>query len=534
MAIVKMDRISVIGLSTESDAVLSALQKIGKLEIITPINEELKFTNSSSAVAEIEQQMSQLERAIETLQTYAPQKGGMLASRRQVSSEEFSAIVSRREEIVATAVEIITIVDSMPAEGEEKAAAIAKLKDLSASRNDLELLFDRLNLRRDKLEAIGQVGQTEYTFLIEGYVPKKLGADVKKQLEEQFALHVELTAPTEEEDVPVAFKNNGFVSPVESITETYSMPSNTDVDPNPIMSFFYYLFFGMMFSDAGYGLMLIFVCGFLAFSGKLEKSRTKVFRMFFFCGISTFTWGMLFGSFFGNVVYSVSTSFLGREINLAPLWIDPIAQAMDLLMLSVALGILHILIALCIKFYTYCRLGKIVDALCDVACWILAISGIAAFAVNIFADIEIAGTIGMAMFIIGMTVLLVFGGRKNKGIVGKVLGGLPKLYSLTGYISDSLSYCRIMALALATGAIANVVNMLGTMFGNSVMGIALFIVIFLLGHSLNFAMNILGAYVHTNRLQYVEYFSKFYEGGGREFKPFSMNTKYTVFTTKGN
>jgi len=407
---------------------------------------------------------------------------------------------------------------------------VSEMIEYSRHRRDIELLYDHLRLRSDKYQVLSKMGLMEHSFLLEGYIPKKHGESIKRLLEGKYGAYVELAQPENAEDVPVAFQNSVFAAPVEEITETYSMPSPTDVDPNPVMAFFYYLFFGMMFSDAGYGLLLMLVCGYLGFGKRLEKAKRKNYRMFFFCGASTVFWGLMYGSFFGNMVYTISTTFLGREIALAPIWLDPISQAMNLLLFSVALGMVQILVGLGLKFYTLCRQGKVWDALFDVGLWILALLGICALAAGIGIQAPALKTVGTWIAVSAATGLVVTGGRKSKNIFGKLFGGITSLYDITGYMSDALSYCRLMALGLATGAISNVVNMLGAMFGKSVAGILAFIVVAVFGHSLNFAMNALGAYVHTNRLQYVEFFSKFYEGGGRKFAPFHMNTKYHQFS----
>ena len=420
--------------------------------------------------------------------------------------------------------------EEMKAEKEERAqAAIAQIRQPSVHRHDIALMYDQMSLQKDKEQALAQTGATEHTFFVEGYIPKKHAGKLKRLLENNFAAHVELAEPENDEDVPVAFSNNMFSAPVETITETYSMPSSTDIDPSPIMAFFYYVFFGMMFSDAGYGLLLAIACGYLGFGKRLEPAKRKNYRMFFFCGLSTMFWGLMFSGFFGNSVYTISTVFFGHEIALEPLWLNPTSQAMQLLIFSMALGMVQVLIGLGIKFYALCRQKKVLDAICDVGFWMLILLGTSAFAVGLGPQMPLLGSIGIWGAALGGVGLLLTGGRKSRHIAGKLFGGVAKLYNITSYVSDVLSYCRLMALVLATGAIADVVNMLGAMFGRSVMGVIAFVLIFIFGHALNFAMNALGAYVHTNRLQYVEFFSKFYQGGGRKFAPFRMNTKYYQF-----
>ncbi len=395
---------------------------------------------------------------------------------------------------------------------------------------EIELFYDHLVMRREKYEALSKVGLTKNTFVMAGYVPEKSGKIIQKELGEKYSAYVLLKEPAEDEDVPVAFSNNGFAAPVEGITGDYSMPSREDIDPNPIMAFFYYLFFGMMFSDAGYGLIMMIACGILGFSKLLEKKKRRSFKMFFYCGVSTTIWGILYGSFFGDMIATISKTFGNGSLAFKPILIDPVAKPLELLILSVAFGMIHIITALIIKFYMLYRSGKRLDAFFDVGFWLLVLVGACVLATGMGIGENLVFDIGMYMMIAGAIGLILTQGRANKNIFSRLFGGILSLYDITSYVGDALSYSRLMALGLATGVIASVINVLGSLGGNSVAGLITYIVISVVGHALNFAINMLGAYVHTNRLQYVEFYQKFYEGGGRRFNPLSMNTKYYNFS----
>ena len=392
------------------------------------------------------------------------------------------------------------------------------LKKMSGHVNELKFQFDFLSLRRERVLEYAKSENTQSCFILEGFAPEFSENQVKSELH-KLNCYVEFS---DAENTPVLLLNNGFARPVEGITSTYSMPGKGDIDPNFIMAFFYYLFFGMMFSDAGYGLLLALGAGYFAFVKKTEESVTENMKMFFFCGISTFFWGLMYGSFFGNAIPVVSGVFFGREIVLKPLWLDPVKEPLTLLIFSVALGLIQILVGLFLKFYILLRQGQALSAVFDVGFWILVLIGIGIFALGI--------NIGIYMAVAGVIGLILTQGRHKKNIFAKIFGGILSLYDVTSYVSDALSYSRLMALGLATGVIAQVVNTMGTLSGGGVLGAVVFAVVFVIGHSLNFAINCLGAYVHTNRLQYVEFFSKFYEGGGKAFKPLKMNTKYYEFT----
>ena len=398
--------------------------------------------------------------------------------------------------------------------------------------DEIKLFYDRLLMRREKYDALSKVGLTKNTFVMSGYIPQKRVPGIKTALEESFDVYITADKPRETDDVPVAFSNNPIAAPVEGITSDYSMPSKHDIDPNPIMAVFYYFFFGMMFSDAGYGLIMMIVCGILGFGKILEKKSRKMFKMFFFCGVSTTFWGIMYGSFFGDMIATVSNTFGAGKLAFNPVLMDPTKKPLELLIMSVAFGMIHILTALCIKFYMTWRDGKKLDAVFDTGFWIAVLLGASILAAGMGLSVGALTTAGEVMAIAGALGLVLTQGRDKKNIFAKFFGGVLSLYDITSYVGDVLSYSRLMALGLATGVIASVINILGSLGGNTVSGLIVYIIISVFGHTLNFSINMLGAYVHTNRLQYVEFYQKFYEGGGRKFAPLKMDTKYYNFSNE--
>jgi len=393
-----------------------------------------------------------------------------------------------------------------------------KIISLSDRRDEIKLFYDHLILRKEKYLNLQNVLVTDEAFCLEGYVPERKLDKLKSSLEKNALCAVEVHDISPDEEAPVLFENNAFVKPVESITSDYSMPSKHDIDPNAVMSIFYYAFFGMMFSDAGYGLIMMLVCGFLGFFAKVETSTKQFMRMFFYCGVSTFFWGMLFGSFFGDAIKS-----------LKPLWINPVDEPLLLLIFSIGLGLIQIVTGLVCKFYVDYRSGEKKAAIFDSGSWIIILIGALVGCSGAFLKLSSLKTLGIALAVLGVIAIVLMRGRESKNIFSRLFSGVIGLYDVTSYVSDLLSYSRLMALGLATGVIGQVVNVMCTLAGGGVVGIILGSIIFIIGHALNFAINVLGAYVHTNRLQYVEFYSKFYEGGGRKFQPLSMNTKYYNF-----
>lgn len=401
----------------------------------------------------------------------------------------------------------------------------------SEKRKSLEFAVDYLSMRKDKYTALSLLGFTENTFVLNGYIPEKYTGKLKKELENKFTVYVDFSEPSEDDDVPVLLENGNFSAPVESITKMYAMPSESDVDPTPIMSFFYYLFFGMMLSDAGYGLVMLIATMIILNKFRLDSTMKKTMTMFRNCGISTIIWGALFGSWFGDIVQVIGREYFNREIGSIALWFQPLDDPIKLLLYSFGLGILHLFLGVGVSFKMSWDEGKKLDAFLDTVPVYLTIIGVAPLASSILVSVPaILKTIGTYMMITGVVLIILTSGRSSKSVFGKFFGGLYALYNTaTGWLSDILSYSRLLALGLATGSIAGVINLIGTMPENMIVKTILLVVVFIIGHTANLAINLLGAYVHTDRLQFVELFSKFYTGGGREFRPFTADTKYITF-----
>ena len=314
------------------------------------------------------------------------------------------------------------------------------------------------------------------------------------------------------------------------------MPAVKDVDPTPVMSFFYYLFFGMMLSDAGYGLVILIGTTLALKKFRLETTMRRTLEMFRNCGISTLIWGALFGSWFGDIILVVAKEFAGKEIGSTALWFEPTNDPIKLLLFAFGLGIIHLFVGVAVSFRMTWNEGRKLDAVLDTLPIYMIIIGVVPIGAAIFTEVPgVLKSIGIPLMTAGAALLLLTSGRSSKSVFGKFFGGLYALYNTaTGWLSDILSYSRLLALGLATGSIASVINLIGTMPENIVFKAVLLTVVFVLGHSVNMAINLLGAYVHTDRLQFVELFSKFYTGGGREFQPLTVNTKYIKFKEENN
>ena len=401
---------------------------------------------------------------------------------------------------------------------------ISRIQNLSKHRGKIEIFADLCRAGLEKSNTKSIIAQTDNTVMIKGYVAEKDIEFLTEELSKEFTVVVE-TEDANEELAPVVLKNNAFASPAETITQMYSLPSASDIDPTPLTGFFYYFLFGMMLSDAGYGLLLMLGTGLALKKFSPSKSMRNMMKMFFYCGVSTLIWGIIFGSFFGDSIAVISRTFFGKEIAL-PALIDPMnGGAVSMLVLSLAIGLIQIIAGLGAKFVTCMRNGDKAGAFFDAGLWITTLLGAGILAAGIFTA-EILVKIGAIIAIASLVGLILTQGRAQKNIILRLLIGIKSLYDITSYVSDLLSFSRLMALGLTTAAMGAVFNLLGTLAGGGIGGILLMLVIFPLGHAISFALNVLGAYVHTLRLQYVELFSKFYDGGGREFKSFSIKNKY--------
>lgn len=420
---------------------------------------------------------------------------------------------------------------------ERMAQCEAEIKAYASKRTELKAAADYYRVRAEKYEVLGDLLQSKRTFLISGYIPACEAGTVEKELMDKYSCMVDIEEIEEGEEAPVILKNNLFSTNMEGIVESYGLPHAGEIDPTTIMSFFYVFFFGMMLSDAAYGAVVAIVCAILVKKyPRMSQSMAKSLKLFFYCGLSTLVWGVLFGGYFGNIVDIISEKFFGHTVTVPALWFVPLNDPMKLLVYSLLFGTIHLFVGLGIKGYLCLKDGKIMDFFCDVVLWFVMLIGLILMLLpsDIFASIAqtnivfpaALSTAAKVMAAAGAIGIVLMSGRANKNPALRLALGAYDLYNVTGWLSDVLSYSRLLALGLATGVIASVINQMGAMLPDNVIGVILFLVIFIVGHALNLAINLLGAYVHTNRLQFVEFFGKFYEGGGRAFQPFKKNTKY--------
>lgn len=407
---------------------------------------------------------------------------------------------------------------------EETCAEVEKqINRMYPARAGIECVYDQLIMSRDKEKVKGKLLKTQRTFNLEGWVPETCVEAVSRVLSER-GCYFDFRDPLEEENVPVLTENSRMVEPFEAITVMYSLPDYRGIDPTKLFSFFYAMFFGIMLSDAGYGIVIAIACFVVLKKYDLEGMTYRMIKMFFYCGLSTVFWGAMFGGWFGDFFQVAARVIFHKEITINPIWFNPIDDPTRLLIWSLVFGVIHLFLGMGVKAYLLIKRGHFLDAVFDIFSWYMVIGGAAMWLAGGVISQAIVKP-GMYITLAGAAILLLTGGRDKKGI-GKVTGGLSALYNITSYISDILSYSRLLALGLATGVIASVVNTMGSLMGGGVAGVLVLIFAFIVGHTFNLAINALGAFVHSSRLQYIEFFGKFYEDGGDEFEPLRKNTKY--------
>ncbi len=398
----------------------------------------------------------------------------------------------------------------------------SEIKQSASSSEKLQYIYDYYDFQLNKFTICNNFLKTDKVIAMEGWVPK-MNIDQFQDILDKIlgkSYYIEFSDPTDDDTVPILLKNNKLAEPYELITAMYSLPSYTEVDPTPIMAPFFFIFFGMMLSDFGYGLV-IFIASLLALKLlPLEKGAKKFMQLFLSISISTMFWGIIYGSYFGDAAKFITPA------GIKPLWLDPASDPLSVLFIAGIMGIIHIFTGLGIKGYMLIKSGDILGAVFDVGFWYFTLIGCILLLAGASTGMAGLVTAGKYLAIIGAAGLVATQGRSNKSFFGKIAGGLFGLYGITGYLGDVLSYSRLLALGLATGLIGSSFNLMIRLLGSGVAALIFGIIIFVCGHIFNLAINALGAYVHACRLQYLEFFGKFYSGGGKAFSPYKSRDRY--------
>ena len=420
-------------------------------------------------------------------------------------------------------------IKALAAEKEEAVKAIVAQSD---RRDALKLAADKLQAKIAMAEAEETMLGTEKTVVMEGWMP----ADKEEELSrlfDRYGCAWECEDPAEEEypNVPVKLVNNKFTNSLNMVTNMYSLPAYGTVDPNPLMAPFFIAIFGLMMADVGYGLLMIIAAIVAMKKMKPKEGNLAFMQLLLYGGIATTICGVLTGGFFSDVINQIYAIKHPETPELIKGLFSAEKDSTMVLFGSMGIGLLHLNTGMAVNFSQKLKRGEVASAVFEEgSLWVMLLGGVL-MGLPMLGVIENAlmGKIGMYILIVG-TVMLLFGaGREEKGF-GKITAAFGCIYNTaTGWFGDILSYSRIMALMLAGGVVGKVFNTVALMpskNGFTVGSTIAFVVIFLIGHVLNFALNLLGCYVHDLRLQCLEFFGKFYVDGGKAFKPLRFMGDY--------
>jgi V/A-type H+-transporting ATPase subunit I len=428
------------------------------------------------------------------------------------------------------------LLDSMEETKKKREAVEEKCTALLKEQLSLMIVYDHLTNVKAKREVKENFIRTEKSFVVEGWIPRREVQALTEGLSHMREVEIFTEEPQDDEDVPVELRNPGrIMRPFELVTKIYGLPHYAEIDPTRMLAPFFIVFFGLCLSDVFYGFLLISL-SFLALKKiKMGPDGNLLFKLLIMAGVVTVICGFLTGSWFGNVTEYLPGQLAFLETvrqNLTLL--NPIENPLGMLGIVLLMGLVHVWFGILIKMYMSIRDGYILDAALDQGLWLILLPFGTLMVLKSMFEVDVPAYTAVTYIVFGCLIGLVLTqGRYQKGgnivttIFKKFFVGLLSIYNIFGYLGDVLSYSRVLALGLATGAIAIVFNSIISMVaGWPYIGLIVAGILFVGLHMFNLVINALGAFIHPGRLQYVEFFTKFLEGGGEDFKPFQYDSKY--------
>ncbi len=410
-----------------------------------------------------------------------------------------------------------------------------RIKQYAIHIPKFQILYDYLSWKREQDEASKKAMATKETVSIIGWVPSSILTELTKNIDKVTNIYLLEELEIDPEDkIPVVLKNATAITPFESVTEIYGAPLQDEPDPTVYLAPFFMIYFAFCLSDAAYGLLLALLAyAALKLMNPSGMSR-KLMKLMIMCGIATFFVGAIFGGWFGITISELPPGPITDFVNSIRL-LDPVQDPMTVMLIAFILGFIQLVVGNLVDLFWKLKHGQVVDGLLGGGIWalFLLIIGfwIAVKAGAVSGDLQ---NIANYSVIGGVAAMVLTQGREKKNIFAKLASGVASLYGLVGYLSDILSYSRLLALGLSTGIIAMVVNLVAGLFAGMIpyVGWLVWIVVIVAGHLFNLVISVLGAFIHSGRLQYVEFFPKFLVGGGRKFKPFIKTSKYITLTNQ--
>ena len=400
----------------------------------------------------------------------------------------------------------------------------AKIADFSQKNlNSLRITYDVCVWKRDRQIALGVAKATKNVAIFDGWcVAEKLPLLENEISKSGLLCQVLELDIIENEEPPVELKNNAFVKPFEIITRLNGLPGYKDLDPTPFMAVFFLIFFGFSLTDVGYGVILMllslpFVVYFVVSEGARQAAK-----LIFMVGLSTAIIGAFFGSYFG-----INTKYL-PDFLLSIQTFDPIANPLPVFYLALALGVIQIMFGIFLRIVSEAKNGRLINGLLTQGTWLFLFVSLILYGASVLGYLTFATDRLQTLVYIAVISVFLGNGSIGETIGEKIKFGLLSLYNSVSYFSDILSYSRLLALCLATSALAFAVNLIAGIMYDLIpyVGVILALFVLVIGHAFTIAVNTLGAFIHSARLQFVEFFGKFIAGTGREFKPLSRKESF--------
>ena len=411
---------------------------------------------------------------------------------------------------------------------------VKEATDLSvqwAHRAELALAY--WESERNRITAQQNMVTSNNVFAVRGFIRTRYLHDFRARMGNEFTSAELIPIPAYEgEEPPVSVTWNNFLRPAGLLVKMFGLPSYRGIDPTAFLTLSFLTFFGICYGDVLYGVMLILLAAWLRKRFRDQKGLVEFFRLFTYAGVSTILFGVLTGSWGADLPMYFGKGNPVDTLRMKLMLLDPLAKPIVALAIAIGIGVTNQLYGIFMRFLRDFRRGDIASSVYDGVFWLLYLISLIILALSLAVKgprwIIVPSFIVFIMTAVG---LVLTQGRNEKGFVGRAIAGVVSLYGIMGtygttaFIGDVISYSRLMALGMTTSVVGMSFNIIGGMLkGIPYIGWLLFIIIIVFGHVFNFVMSILSAFVHSARLILLEWFGRFYEGGGVPFRPFGFSS----------
>jgi V/A-type H+-transporting ATPase subunit I len=416
--------------------------------------------------------------------------------------------------------------------GKSKERLVAEARELAKDAYALRYLYDYLSTELEKEIVKEQCFFTENASVLHGWIRKRDIERTRGIVDSYKEAYFAVIEKEAEELEPTVYRNNALVSPYEVVVNLYSTPHPREVDPTPFVAPFYAIFFATCLTEGGYGIVITILSVLALVLMKPRGQMRKFINLFLSLGIVCILIGFAMGTVFG-INFDVLPENLAwmREARYKLMVFDSGKDVLTFFAFCLAVGVIHLILAYAIKFYRLVREGDWAAALCEQLPYIfLLLAPLAKILAGVWTQHQaVLNWIFLGLLGYWGCALLFFSDRTTFNPLKRIGKGLFTLYGVTSVLGDVLSYARLLALGIATGVIAGTVNILADMVKMiPVVGIVAYVPVLVFGHMFNLLTSSMSAFVHSVRLQFMEFFQKFYTGEGRLFTPFSEKRKYTL------